>query len=202
MRDYSRSDSVCSNLTVSRGLPMKWAVSMTSRLVSMEGQSFSWPAAEGETRNPMAVHTAAQIWTPKEDRRLLELIEAGNLCVFVSGEPQSTCEIIRIPQPKLLKAKGNDERHRARCDCFCSAASLAARRVIAFIGVFASIRRLLSRLGSSNLATSSRWGHQITVSAHFQEGDLESRLNKPEYDTALAIMSGNERRPSPSRRSL
>jgi len=60
---------------------------------------------KAKKRNPMAVQHRGTNWTPKEDRRLLELIEAGKSLVFVSANLNRPVKSIRI-RLKLLKAKG------------------------------------------------------------------------------------------------
>jgi len=53
----------------------------------------------------MAVQHRGTNWTPEEDRRLLDLIEAGKSWVFISANLKRPVKTIRI-RLKLLKAKG------------------------------------------------------------------------------------------------
>jgi hypothetical protein len=67
-------------------------------------------AARAEDENKtvaflMAVQHRGTNWTPEEDRRLLELIEAGKSLVFISANLKRPVKTIRI-RLKLLKAKG------------------------------------------------------------------------------------------------
>ena len=59
---------------------------------------------KAKKRNPMAVQHRGTNWTPDEDRRLLELIEAGKSLVFISANLKRPVKTIRI-RLKLLKAK-------------------------------------------------------------------------------------------------
>jgi photosystem II stability/assembly factor-like uncharacterized protein len=53
----------------------------------------------------MAVQHRGSNWTPEEDRRLLDLIDAGKSWVFISANLKRPLKSIRI-RLKLLKAKG------------------------------------------------------------------------------------------------
>ena len=65
---------------------------------------------KAKKRNPMAVQHRGTNWTPEEDRRLLELIEAGKSLVFISANLKRPVKTIRdrISQMRRsgLKAKG------------------------------------------------------------------------------------------------
>src|SRR6202022_1751255 len=64
----------------------------------------------------MAVQHRGTNWTPEEDRRLLDLIEAGKSWVFIFREPQASCE--NYSRPHLANtavwAKGEGEIARVR----------------------------------------------------------------------------------------